>query len=134
MSPSHHANATVTACLSDLASDPTEADAGLHAHLTEVMPVAVDANFSQLAKDAGCPQVFMDWMLKQQLHTIERYGTVAASEDATQTVIDAAKADSVEFADMGEKGVRATTLASVPQINGHGGLFVRAWHPRCRTV
>ena len=112
-----------------------EADAGLHAHLIGVMVVIVDANFSQIARDSGCLQGFMDRMLKQQLHTIERYGIVSTSEREIQTVIDAAKADSAEIADMGEnKGVHATTLACVPHIHGHGRLFVRAWHPRCRTV
>ena len=76
----------------------------------------------------------MDWMLKQQLHTIERYGTVAASEGEIQTVLEAAKAASVEFANMGENGVCATTLASVPQSNGHGGPPVRARGLRCRIV
>ena len=46
---------------------------------SEVMPVAFDAHFCQLVKDASCPHGFMEWMLKQQLHTIERFGTISST-------------------------------------------------------
>ena len=53
------------------------------------MTDVLEAKFAQMVKDAKCPEAFKEWLIKQQLLTIETYGRVAASEDKLDAKVDA---------------------------------------------
>ena len=61
------------------------------------MALKFEANFEQLVKDAGCPQSFRDWLIKQHLLDAKDFGCVAATEAKLEMLIAAAKSDDVRF-------------------------------------
>ena len=57
--------------------------------LLRPMADQLEAKFAQMTVDANCPEVFVKWLAKSGILTMETYGRLAASEDKLDVKVDA---------------------------------------------
>ena len=67
------------------------------------MAGVLEAKFAQMAIDAACPKVFIDWLAQEGITSIEIYGRLASTEDKLDAkVADVFKSDGGKLDTVGQ--------------------------------